>query len=268
MKLLFIFTCIPIRGVIMSEFFGIYNVGQPFEIFSTPHKTALISIVLVNIFIFIFSARLKDNIINKFIRYSLAVILILMEVSLNVWYIVNNTWSLEFSLPIQLCDASLFLCIFMLFTKSYRVYEIAYFWGLGGATQALLTPEIGNYNYMHYFFYQFFISHGVVVISVLFMTFVLSFSPGIKSLIRSFLFLNIYCLFAGTLNILTGGNYLFICQKPETASLLNYLGPWPWYIISLEFVSLLIFGLLYSPFAIRDLLHKKSGPQLPTNFSG
>jgi uncharacterized membrane protein YwaF len=30
----------------------------------------------------------------------------------------------------------------MLITRAQRVYGVVYFWGLGGTTQALLTPEL------------------------------------------------------------------------------------------------------------------------------
>ena len=71
-------------------------------------------------------------------------------------------------------------------------------------------------------------------------------------------FLNFLLVTVGTVNFLTGGNYMFLARKPETASLLDVLGPYPWYLLSLEAVALLLFLVLYLPFAISDRVRRKS----------
>jgi hypothetical integral membrane protein (TIGR02206 family) len=63
---------------------------------------------------------------------------------------------------------------------------------------------------------------------------------------------NLYMLLVGLVNALIGSNYLFIAHKPYTPSLLDVLGPWPWYILSAEAVGLAVGLLLYLPFALRD----------------
>jgi uncharacterized membrane protein YwaF len=35
---------------------------------------------------------------------------------------------------------------------------------------------------------------------------------------------------AGTADLITGGNYMYLAWKPAHGSLLSLLGPWPWYI--------------------------------------
>jgi uncharacterized membrane protein YwaF len=35
---------------------------------------------------------------------------------------------------------------------------------------------------------------------------------------------------AGTADVITGGNYMYLAWKPTHASLLRVMGPWPWYI--------------------------------------
>jgi uncharacterized membrane protein YwaF len=57
----------------------------------------------------------------------------------------------------------------------------------------------------------------------------------------------------GLANWLTGGNYMFIARKPNFPTLIDALGPWPWYLISLELVALAAFALVYLPYAAADL---------------
>ena len=49
---------------------------------------------------------------------------------------------------------------------------------------------------------------------------------------------------AGTANLLTGGNYMWLREKPDEGSLLDFMGPWPWYIVSAAVLGLLLFTLL------------------------
>ena len=41
---------------------------------------------------------------------------------------------------------------------------------------------------------------------------------------------------------------MFLRAKPVTGSALDLLGPWPWYILSVEGMGLALFLLLYLPF--------------------
>jgi len=63
---------------------------------------------------------------------------------------------------------------------------------------------------------------------------------------------NIYMAAVGLVNWAIGSNYLFIAHKPETASLLDVLPPWPWYILYIEGLGILFVLLFYLPFAIID----------------
>lgn len=233
----------------MRDWFVFDNSVEPFQLFSMSHVIAIAVIVLINLAIYWRRKSLAAPHVNRIMRYGLAVALIAQEVSLHIWSIYDGSWSIATRLPLHLCGVSIIACSIMLCKTSYSLYEVAYFWGMGGAVQAVLTPDLGAYGFPHYRFYQFFVSHGLIITAVLFMTVVHSFRPTIQSIVKTFKVTNILLVFVALVNYATGGNYFYIAHKPATPSLLDYLGPWPWYILSLEVVGLIVFTLCYLPFA-------------------
>ncbi len=222
-----------------------------FRIFSTPHFMGLLTIAVINFILIYWLKKYKTEKGDKIIRYTLATLLILQEISLSVWRIYCGTWRMGTSLPLHLCGAAIVLGAIMLVNKNYRFYELVYFWGLGGAIQALLQPDI-IYPFPHYRFIQFFVSHGLIVTASLYSTFSFNFRPQFRSILRVFVVTNIYLVFIALFNYIFDGNYLFICHKPETASLIDFFGPWPWYVLVLEVVAFVSFFIYYLPFAVND----------------
>lgn len=241
----------------MGKYFsGSFN-GGGFELFSTSHLAALITIIALNLIIFIFRERIRNERAVNYLRYILALILILQEISYNLWHAYIGDWSLGSTLPLHLCGISVVLSAAMLITKSYRIYEIVFFWGVGGASMALMTPDIGIYGFPHYRYFHFFISHGFIVTACFFATFVFEFKPNFRSLWRAVIALNIYTLLIAGVNFVTGGNYLYISSKPTSASIMDFLGPWPWYIVVLELLGIILFLIIYSPFGLHNYFKMK-----------
>lgn len=137
----------------------------------------------------------------------------------------------------------------MLITRNPFLFEVTYFLGVGGALQALLTPEL-FYDFPHYRYFHFFLAHIAIILASFYMIWFEKFTPTPKSIIKAFLTLNVIALFVYLVNIITKGNYMFLARKPSNPSLIDFLGPYPWYIISLELVALTMFILLYIPFFI------------------
>lgn len=236
----------------MSQFFTGDYAGAPFQLFGLPHLIALTIIALVNAALLIAGRRFPERWRPAF-RYGLAALLIVDEALWHLWNWMTGKWSLQTTLPLHLCSVLVFLSAIMLVTRNYPLFEVVYLLGIAGASQAILTPDAGPYGFPHFRFFQVFISHGSIVTAAVYMAAVEGYRPTPTSLRRVILRANLYMVAVGIVNALIGSNYLFIARKPETASLLDVLPPWPWYLPILEIIGLVMMGLLYLPFALKDL---------------
>jgi len=243
----------------MREWFDAAN-SHVFAAFSPTHLAALAAAVLVWAALFAARRRLRIGRRAAWGRYAIAAVLALCEISLNLWYISENVYSVRDTLPLELCSISLYLCVAMLLTKSRGIFQIVYFTGIGGALQALLTPVL-YYDFPHYRFLEFFIAHVFIIAAVLYMVWVEGYRPTLKSVGITMLFLNVLLGPIYVINMVTGGNYMFVARKPETASLLDYLGPHPWYLLSMEAVAVVLFLMLYLPFAFRKRSAETLNPE-------
>jgi hypothetical integral membrane protein (TIGR02206 family) len=157
-------------------------------------------------------------------------------------------------LPFQLCDWAMISIIVALLTGRERWLEVAYFWGIGGTLQAILTPDL-KFAFPHIRFLTFFIAHSGIVIAIAFMMIVKNFRPHWISIVRTFAWSEIYFVLAIAVDLLTGENYGYLLRKPGSASLLDALSDQPViYILEIHLLALIFFFVLYLPFALFDAI--------------
>ena len=229
---------------------------QPhFRIFGPVHLAILASIPALAAVLAWIQRRCHRT---KWVRLGLALALLLNS---SVWfgYMGMRGW-LRFpdSLPLELCDATLCLALIALLTLNATVFDLAYYGAFAGTSMALLTPDLWE-TFPSLSTVEFFVMHGFVVVSVLYLVWSKEARPRPGSLWRAMLGVNVYAAAAGTFNFIFKTNYMYLRSKPANASLLDYLGPWPWYIASAEVVALLLFALLYLPFAFGQSPRKEAG---------
>jgi hypothetical integral membrane protein (TIGR02206 family) len=225
--------------------------GPAFALFGTTHLAALGALVLLNLLLLRF--RNASDGTKTTLRWTLALILWVNEIAWHYWNYIYGRWTIQTMLPLHLCSLLVWTGALMLVTKNYRVYEFMYFMGIGGAIQALATPGIGMYGFPHFVFFQYFLSHGLIITSAIYMTVVERFRPTWKSVLRVALWMNIYVVIVYFINTAIDSNYLMINYKPDTPSLLDLLPEWPIYILYMELIGIITILLLYLPFAAKDL---------------
>jgi hypothetical integral membrane protein (TIGR02206 family) len=153
---------------------------------------------------------------------------------------------LAYSLPLQLCDAAIFVAAVALWTRRQLVVEVTYFWGLAGTVQALLTPDLPQQQFPSYPYFQYYLAHGGVVAAALLLVIGLQIRPRHPLQIAGLTLL--YTALVGVVDVVTGANYMYLRAKPPAATLLDLLGPWPVYIVVAAAIAFALLAALYAPF--------------------
>ena len=178
---------------------------------------------------------------------TIAVAIIISELSWQPYVLANHSWSAAFSLPVQLCDVGGFVAAAALLWRRILLVEIAYFWGLGGTLQALLTPDLRD-HFPSFPYLQFYATHDLVVLAALFLVIGLGLRPRTGAVRRIFLLTLAFAAVIGLIDLITGGNYMYLRQVPAHGSLLSLMGPWPWYIALGVLLTLMVLTVLDVPF--------------------
>lgn len=218
-----------------------------FKTFGATHLWAVAVSAAVAAGLIVLCRRSPSDRAQRWVRWALATLLVGNECSYYVYKLATaDPWMLlREGLPLHICAAGLYLMAWVLVRPNQLVYETAYFWGLAGTFQALITPSL-QYDFPHVRFFQYFITHSGIVTAVLVATFVMKMRPRKGSVFRVFLLTNAMLAVVGVVNWLLGANYMFLCGPPKGESFWFFL-PWPWYILFLEPVALGLFALVYSP---------------------
>lgn len=226
----------------------IANIENPFQLFGADHLSTMFLIVILAIVLPLAVRRAESASWERGVAVGIGLVLLLHETFRIVFgghlYGLTPTERL----PLHLCGVTLFLVVYMLLRRSYPAFEVAYFWAMGGTLQAILTPDLRE-GFPSPLYIIFFVNHGLTIVCVAYAIGVYQFRPTLRSVAKTLVATVAYAAVVGVLNPLLGTNYLYLRHKPEGASLLDHLGPWPWYLLSLFLVTVLFCLLYYLPFA-------------------
>jgi hypothetical integral membrane protein (TIGR02206 family) len=180
------------------------------------------------------------------------VFLLVWFVAYHVVVALQGSYALDFDLPLHLTDAVTVVAALALWSPGALRFELTYFWGLTASLQAVLTPGLDpDDRFPSFFFWHYFITHSGVVVAAIFLAFGLGLTARSHAVPRVFTATAVWAALAAAGNALTGGNYMFLAERPETASVLDYMGSWPWYILCAALLALALFALLDIPFRRR-----------------
>jgi hypothetical integral membrane protein (TIGR02206 family) len=156
-------------------------------------------------------------------------------------FALRGEWTAAVNLPLQLTDAVTLVSVAALWRpESALLVELVYFWALSASLQAVLTPDLGE-TFPDLLFFTYFATHSGAAAAACLLVFGARRTPGPDAVWRAYAITVAFAALAAIGTLLTGGNYMFLRRKPAHGSLLDFMGPWPVYILFGAALGLVMF---------------------------
>ena len=231
--------------------------ASPFVLLGNIHIITMLSILAASVFIpLIYKNKsvAQKSVMTKIIAY-----IVIAHVVISPYkdlFILENPYNWREVLPFHMCDLSEIFLAWFLLGGPKILYKCAFFWGIGGATMAIITPDISNHDLDYAFFM---IGHGMIVIGIMYATIALNNRPYAKDILTvSFITACILLPITYLINLTLGepANFWYLMAKPSGASLMDAFPEPPFHLLVLTPLALAMFFLIYTPYFIKDRLQK------------
>jgi len=190
------------------------------------------------------SSYLKRQ-VNIYITYIMGIALFVSSITSPLRTYLAGNFSIAVDLPFHLCGISAFICSVMPFLKNkQRLFDFVFYTGIIGGIMGILTPQMSDYDGSFYVYFVFYMRHILIFTMPIYMLRNLGLSLTKKSMVRTFVILNLLLAFIMPFNFIVGGNYMYLAEPPQVNNPL-IIGEWPYYVIWFEVFVVLLLLLLY-----------------------
>jgi hypothetical integral membrane protein (TIGR02206 family) len=220
------------------------------QILSLEHIIPVGLAVVIAVILIRYASTISPERQQQLIHY-IAVFISISVIAFHMYMMITTHYDFRTDLPLYLCSLLGILIPIFTYYRKYWIFEILVFWIIAGTLQAVITPDIAvGFPSMDYF--RYWIVHLGLLIVIFYAIFVFRLKPKLKSVFKSFLALQLYVVIMIVINYLLDANYFYLNAKPKSASVLDYFGEWPYYIIVVQLIIIPLFLIIYLPFYISE----------------
>ncbi|WP_425077195.1 TIGR02206 family membrane protein [Psychroserpens sp. S379A] len=220
---------------------------QRVRVGSLEHIIPICIAILLSVLLIKYAQHTSNQKVETRLFSTLAVLVSLSVFSFHAYHIGFKSYDIETDLPLYLCSLVALLIPIFSYYRKYWMFEILVFWIIAGTIQGVITPDIAmGFPSLDYF--RYWIVHLGLLCIIFYAVFVFKMKPKFKSIFKSFFALQLYVVLIVVINYLLDANYFYLNQKPKSASILDYFGEWPYYIIITQLIVLPLFFVVYMVF--------------------
>ena len=224
--------------------------AERFEAYGASHQGALLLLVVGVVAIVGYGRRHRGSAQAVRLGRALSVAVLAVTVPLQILYFTPAYWDLDKTLPLQLCDLASAVAVYALWTRRRWAAALTYFWGLTLTSQAILTPDLAA-DFPDPIFVLFWAMHLLVVWAAVYLVWALGLGPDWRRYGVALAVTAVWAISVYAFNVAFGTNYGYLNAKPNAASALDLLGPWPWYVLNEVVIVAAFWALITWPWARR-----------------
>lgn len=229
----------------MASDTGAVLVADGFQSFTGEHFVIL-GIFLLGCAAFgVAGARLRGTAAGLRFTRAFAVTIPVFTVPFQILQLLPGDFGLGTSLPLQICDLSWMVAVYALWTRTPRSVALLYFWGLTLTVQAIVTPSLDQ-TFPDPRYFMFWGMHLLTVWAAVHLVAAVG-GPSWDGFRFAVVVTAIWAALVMVFNALTDTNYGYLNRKPDTASLLDVMGPWPVYVVVEVTVLIGVWALMTWP---------------------
>lgn len=219
--------------------------------FGPAHASMLVLTVLASIAVVFVARRIRGTAREATVLTVSGWVLLVVTVLWTAWGMSPGQWNIDQSLPLQFSDALRFLTAIALLTRARWAIAISYYWGLTLNLQSILTPDVNYFTLPALEFAAYWFLHIVVFIVPIGLVWGVGHRPTWRGYGIALAAAFGWAGLAIAVNALTGTNYAYLSHAPAGPSALDFLGPWPVYILWEAVLVAVVWALMTWPWTRR-----------------
>ena len=186
--------------------------------------------------------------LKRIIIQAVSYLVIFNEVAFQINMVFYGIWSIDTSLPLEMCYVSaLLIPFYSMNNKSRALKNWFFFAGFCGSLFAFINTNLSEFEQIYISIHYFF-AHGLVIFIALSII-ADGYRPAWKDYFDVIKWTTVLVLIIIIINILLGSNYMFTFEKPEGINFTLLMPGWPFYFLIMLLVGLtsytVMMGLMF-----------------------
>lgn len=220
--------------------------AEPFSAYGTSHQVVLVLLIVGAVALAWVGRAYRDSATAERVGKVLAVVTLMFTVPLQVYLFTPGSFEIGRTLPLQLCDLAWIVSAYGLWTHRDWAVALTYYWGLTLTTQAIITPDL-TANFPDIGFFLYWGMHLLIVWGAIYLTWGLGLTPDWRGYRTAIVVTAAWAVTVFAFNLVADTNYGYLNAKPAAASILDLLGPWPWYVLAEIAIVTVVWALVTWP---------------------